>query len=799
MDANGLRFWLLADERDWHRVPASPDEPPPITYDGARRTLRLASRLADATFDADGLPARWTEDEADAALRLDVITQSRDAFATRAFWEPDLGSVVAAGAVSGVSPLFTPAPGRVPSDIVVGHDGILYLAFGDRIVLVDVRERWQPFELFTGDLDAWRLAADPAGGVWILDRDARTLARLRGEPSHDRPATPYLSSTFRPCEENADPPRLARTIVDAWPIGEDGVAIACAPDGRVAVLTWRDPGAALLHLYDPTRAAPQRASLVLAGVRRPYSVAFLDANRIAVLLAGVAEAPVFSLVDAGARALPVGDFHPLRDHDDGPFVHGVTLPPHYGVTTGESTLPLHRLSKPAFARTGEAANLMLLDASNVGTVWHRLYLEAAIPPGCAVTARLAASDDSAAPMDAELWYDHRFGGGAPSNPDLPRGVWLPEASELPFQPGLLACPRARGRSGLFTALVQRGPSPSFGGGSGRAVRALRGRYLWVRLILDGTGAATPEVAALRAYGGRFSYRDQYLPELYRESVFGDEAEARGRSTRADFLERFLDTFESVLTPLEDRVAHTYLLTDASAAPEEALDWLGSWIGFSLDPAYPRLRRRALLRAAPELFRWRGTVGGIERALDLVTDGAVTGGEIVVVEDFRLRRTFATILGADLSDDDDPLLGGLSASGNSIVGDTLFLGEESKKEFLALFRADLEVSASEQSAIASFLDRVAHRITVLVHQEVEPQDVGLIRRVVELEAPAHLETRIETASEALLVGVRSLVGIDTYLTPKPPRRAVRVGRSRLGHRDFLIRPPSLDPRLEGDVP
>jgi phage tail-like protein len=798
MDANGLRFWLLADDRDWHRIPAAPGEPPPVTYDAERRALRLASSLTGATFDANGLPARWPENEAAALTRLDIIPQSRDLFGTRAFWDADLSSVVATGAVSGEAPLFTPPPGIEPSDVVVGHDGILYIAFGNRIVLVDARERWQPFELPTEPLDAWRLAAAPEGGVWILDRAARTLARLRGEPAHDRPATPFVSSTFRPCEENPDPPRISRTIADAWPATEDGVALACAANGRVAVLTWRETGAAMLRIFDPQQPMSS-STLMLAGVRRPYSSAFLDDDRLAVLLAGVNEAPVFSLVDAQTRALPAGDFHPLRDHDGGPFVHGVTRPPHYGVNTQEATLPLHRLSKPAFARSGDVMNTLLLDAGIVGTVWHRLYLEAAIPPGCTVTARLAASDDSAAPLDAELWYDHRFGGSSSTNPDLPRAAWLPDASELPFQPGFLRCPRERDRSGLFTVLVQRGPSPLASDDTGRAVRALRGRYLWVRLILEGPGSATPEVAAVRAYSGRFSYRDHYLPELYRESVFGSDAEARGRSTRADFLERFLDTFEGVLTPLEDRIAHSYLLTDAGAAPEEALEWLGSWIGFALDPAYPRLRRRALLRAAPELFRWRGTVEGLTRALDLVTDGGVRGGEIVVVEDFRLRRTFATILGADLSDDRDPLLGGLSTSGNSIVGDTLFLGDESKKEFLALFRADLEVNESERAAIASFLDRVAHRITILVHQEVEPQDFGLIRRVAELEAPAHLETRVLPASEALLVGVWSLVGIDTYLTPKPPRRAFRVARSRLGHRDFLIRTPSLDPRLEGDAP
>ena len=144
------------------------------------------------------------------------------------------------------------------------------------------------------------------------------------------------------------------------------------------------------------------------------------------------------------------------------------------------------------------------------------------------------------------WHEHRFGAvPAPSSSAVPQGAWVPIASEIPFHPGLLGCARAQDRSGLFTALVQR---------AGFRVRTLRGRYLWAHVELFGTGRSTPEIAALRVYGSRFSYLNRYLPELYRETVFGDDADERGRSTGADFLERFLDNFEGVLTPLEDRVA-----------------------------------------------------------------------------------------------------------------------------------------------------------------------------------------------------------------------------------------------------
>jgi phage tail-like protein len=250
----------------------------------------------------------------------------------------------------------------------------------------------------------------------------------------------------------------------------------------------------------------------------------------------------------------------------------------------------------------------------------------------------------------------------------------------------------------------------------------------------------------------------------------------------------------VLTNLEDRIGSAHLLSDPRTVPEESLEWLAAWIGVSFDASLPSERRRRMVAEAPRLFRERGTLAGLKRALDVATGGACSGGEIVVVEDWRLRRTFATILGADLADEDDPLLGGLAVSGNSFVGDTLLLGEEHRKEFLALFGADLEVSGDEAAAIAEFFGRLAHRVTVLVHQEVEPQDLGLIRRVVELEKPAHVAAEVVKAEHSFRVGLASLVAVDSYLRPPPEPRWVHVEQSVLGSGDLLLSAASLDPRL-----
>jgi phage tail-like protein len=858
MDSNQQRFWMLSDAADWLGLATERDR---VEYDGSCRRLRLRDRRP-----ARSLPGGLNETDSNSLLGR--ASRAIDAFGTVAVLNTELNAVQAVGGLGpGVDPITlwnVPAQHRV-TDLATGFDDVLYLAvqeYNDAggvvrsfVGLFDPRGRWRRppvFELSLAGFTADKLAADPGGGVWVLDRGRRQVGRVRGLPLRDGLPPPFSPTTFRPSTENAEPTRFTVEVRQpALVDGEQPVALACSPDGRLAVLAWRPDFQTFLYLRDPAGAWGLPRRLIDPGEAnpgfqpihrsRPATLAWVSKERLVALPgprivngqpAQAREAIPYDPDDPTAELQPAGGFYPVRGLREALFLKGVTLPPHYPVTGAPMhSRPLRALSVLAFARTGMAAGRPL-DGGRAQTVWHRLYLEAILPPGCGIVVQLAATDEPDPDLEGLTWHPHLFGevdeDGA-ERAAIPRGTWSKDSSEIPHHAGLLGRQPEPSRAGLFTVLAQR---------AGYRVRRLAGRYLYVRARLHGTGHRTPEIAALRAYASRFSYRDEYLAEVYHEELFGRDADRTGRATGPDFLERFLSLFESVLTPMEDRVAAAQVVMDPRSAPAEALAWLGSWIGVVFDESFPADRRRAWIESAPWLFRTHGTLAGLNLALEIATGGAlkrgfvdrnelgsngrnlpvnpddsratdlresvypegggVTGGEIVVLEDYRLRRTFATILGANLSEADDPVLPGLVVSANSRVGDTLFIGETEKTELLALFRdafsRDPHQRARDVESVREFYSRLAHRATVFVHDSVESVDFGLLQRVALREAPAHVQVRVVRASYPLLIGLASLVGIDTYLGPNRQPRVAEVERSRIGEGDVVRGNPALDPRL-----
>ena len=458
-----------------------------------------------------------------------------------------------------------------PTDLCAAPDGILYIATADGVLMHDLRARWDDVVVGLPGFVPWRLAAATGGGVWALERTSGRLARLTGRPLRAQTPQPadYDGRVFRPNPENGCAPQLVLLPATAWAVGEQVVAIASGPDGALLSLSWLDAaGTTAVRVWN---AALRRLSVpaTCTGAAFGYAAAWLAPTQVALRLPGLRDAPAFDLTAVAAGAMPaLGAIYPLSDAAvEAPFANGTAQPPHYPSGTVDAE-PLYPLSLNNLARAGEARNYVAtpggldawpLDSLDNTTVWHRLYAEAALPAHSGFTVLLAATNNLQPPDDADLtaWQPHGFGADIASMddalqaPQVPIAAWESAASELPAHPGLLGGVLQPGTRGLFSVLIQN---------SRECVRTLVGRYLWVRVRLYGDGRVTPEIAALRAWGSRFSYVDQYLPRLYRESLFGDAAQAPGSPTGSPDQVSQTGQIEPTFAPA----------LDAGGAPADAL-------------------------------------------------------------------------------------------------------------------------------------------------------------------------------------------------------------------------------------
>ncbi|MCQ8131037.1 phage tail protein, partial [Methylomonas sp. WSC-6] len=188
------------------------------------------------------------------------------------------------------------------------------------------------------------------------------------------------------------------------------------------------------------------------------------------------------------------------------------------------------------------------------------------------------------------------------------------------------------------------------------------------------------------------------------------------------------------------------------------------------------------------------MAGLCLALDIATDGGVSRGQVIPVEHFRLRRTLATILGLDLSDEQHPLTLGTGQSGNSIVGDSLILSADNAREFLALLAPDLiKDNADDRRIVAEFFDRYSHRLTVILHGPAGEHLAG-VRRILRQQLPAHLQWAVKTSDYSFIPGLSPLLQIDSYLQRTPAWKKLILDRIHLGRDGLLQNAIALAPEL-----
>ncbi|EFL29131.1 NHL repeat domain protein [Streptomyces himastatinicus ATCC 53653] len=286
-----------------------------------------------------------------------------------------------------------------------------------------------------------------------------------------------------------------------------------------------------------------------------------------------------------------------------------------------------------------------------------------------------------------------------------------------------------------------------------------GRFLRLRLSLSGDGAATPVVRRIRLDFPRVTSAD-LLPPAFREDPAAD-----------DFTERFLSLFDATLAQL-DRVIERYpSLLDPAGVPDRVLPWLAGLLGLSFEAGWDARTRRALLAAAPELYRRRGTPWALREAVRIVF------GVTPVVDELATDRRWAHLRGA------------VGGSGAGTVQDqglgAIRLFGRSASRFRvggsALGAAPLRAFGTPDS---DPFTAHAHRFRLAL--PAGSADGTALARLVERQAPAHTVGSVRTGGAGFVVGSRSTVGVDTAFVPLPAPVLGGAHPVRLG-RDGVLRP------------
>ncbi len=105
----------------------------------------------------------------------------------------------------------------------------------------------------------------------------------------------------------------------------------------------------------------------------------------------------------------------------------------------------------------------------------------------------------------------------------------------------------------------------------------------------------------------------------------------------DPVRRFMFLFQHVMTTLTDQIDRLADLTDPLMVHAKFLPWLASWVNFPLDESLPVNQQRELVRRAIRLVRTRGTRGGIEEMVRVLTAAPVRIRERVRPQPCALGR------------------------------------------------------------------------------------------------------------------------------------------------------------------
>ena len=423
----------------------------------------------------------------------------------------------------------------------------------------------------------------------------------------------------------------------------------------------------------------------------------------------------------------------------------------YWTAKGFRTAVLARL---VYDRLGRVTTFRL-DSGAFQTVWGRLFVDACIPEGSEVRVHYVALDEADDEQEMLRVPPANVGLATILRPDL-----SPPMPPVELVPGVGEVVQAlhRRESGRELPWTQPAADDNFVTYEA-PIDAPPGRYLWITLELRGNTRVSPKIKCIRAEHPSHDYLRR-LPKTF----------SRDQGA-ASFLLRYLAMFEGFLGETEARSADRDLLLDPRSAPDEVLPWLASFVGLLLDERWasapaPRGQaavdgRRKFIEEAVWLFRYRGTLPGLKRFIEIYT-----GIPIVIIEHFRLRGLGVAVLG-DMG----------TASSSSVVGYGFRVG--------GAVATDTPTPIS--GSVADAYRTHAHRFTAIIPAALTAEQLDVVNNIILVHRPAHTIFDVCTVGAGMRVGRALLLEISSVIGPTGGFSALQLGGSALGRGTIVGRP------------
>uniref|UniRef100_UPI0010F947C0 phage tail protein n=1 Tax=Chitinivorax sp. B TaxID=2502235 RepID=UPI0010F947C0 len=254
-----------------------------------------------------------------------------------------------------------------------------------------------------------------------------------------------------------------------------------------------------------------------------------------------------------------------------------------------------------------------LDSGSYQTVWGRVLLDACIPPNTAICVQGIVSDDDE-DIDDRIDRDPPLF-TAPFTPLEEAATPMPLAIDMPVDDALGGPVVRRSDGSEQPWWIADDEFATYEA----AVPTMPGRYLWLVIDFIGTSRATPRLRSVRAEHPGHDWLRR-LPKLY----------SRHEAMRG-FTQAYLNPVAGLHQDLAIQHAHRHALFKPFSVSVSILPWLAGWLGLVLDERWSERARRTFIAEAMMLWRLRGTVWGVKRMLEIVTDSPV-----VIIEKFRTR-------------------------------------------------------------------------------------------------------------------------------------------------------------------